>query len=79
MDYSKHPQKWPIQEFHKTTFTTFGPSVCDKLLHSISPKYVATIYSKHPRKWPIQEFHKTASQSFGPFMRYFSTILKSAA
>ena len=79
MYYSKHPQKTPIQEFHKTTFPTFGPSVWDindsapshrnyqNELFKTSPKTI------HPR------IRKNSLTRFRTIFCIFLLIYKSAA
>ena len=71
MNYSKHPQKIPIQEFHKTTSQDFGPSIWAQTILLHLAENAETYYSKHPQKIPIQEFHKTTSQDFGPSFVFF--------
>jgi hypothetical protein len=74
MNYSKHPQKTPIQEFLKTASQDFGPSIWAQTILLHLTENAETYYSKHPQKIPIQEFHKTASQDFGPSFVFFADL-----
>ena len=61
-NYSKHPPKPTMQEFGKTAFPTFGPSVCDERFCSISLKLSKRNIQNIPAKRPCKNFAKRLPQ-----------------
>ena len=74
MNYSKHPPKSSIQEFGKTTFPTFGPSVRDRLLCSISPKIPKCIIQNIPEKYPSKNSTKQPPKISDHLLYFFADL-----